>query len=197
MSLFNKRTDEYGGDLRGRLKFACDIVESIKEQCGESFPLLMSYGIKSYIKVADIISKQESKWKERKVNRLLPPVEILYDIQNILAQRYEDNMVKDMISYLTCELTNDDNRQAVTKFREALLSVIPKLCNAIDDMDYEEAHTAIRISRIRPKAEYKMFKYQMENFFAICMQMKQIVLIISFGDYRWQMNFLKSLQKNG
>ncbi len=50
MSLFNKRTDEYGGDLRGRLKFACDIVKSIKEQCGESFPVLMRYGIKSYIK---------------------------------------------------------------------------------------------------------------------------------------------------
>lgn len=50
MKLFNKRDDEYGGDLRGRLKFACDIVRSIKEQCGEDFPVLLRYSLKSYIK---------------------------------------------------------------------------------------------------------------------------------------------------
>lgn len=50
LTLFNHRTDEYGGDLRGRLKFACDIVRSIKTQCGENFPVLLRYSMKSYIK---------------------------------------------------------------------------------------------------------------------------------------------------
>ena len=50
LSLFNKRTDEYGGDLKGRLKFACDIVKSIKEACGNDFPVIMRYSLKSYIK---------------------------------------------------------------------------------------------------------------------------------------------------
>lgn len=50
LSLFNKRTDEYGGDLKGRLKFACDIVKSIKAACGEDFPVIMRYSLKSYIK---------------------------------------------------------------------------------------------------------------------------------------------------
>ena len=50
MSLFNKRTDEYGGDLRGRLKFACDIVKNIKEKCGQDFPVILRYCLKSYIK---------------------------------------------------------------------------------------------------------------------------------------------------
>lgn len=50
LKLFNHRTDEYGGDLRGRLKFACDVVRSIKEACGEDFPVLLRYSLKSYIK---------------------------------------------------------------------------------------------------------------------------------------------------
>lgn len=48
--LFNKRTDEYGGDLRGRLKFACDVVKSIKRRCGGDFPVALRYSLKSYIK---------------------------------------------------------------------------------------------------------------------------------------------------
>ena len=50
MALFNKRTDEYGGDLRGRLKFTCDIVKNIKAKCGQDFPVVMRYCLKSYIK---------------------------------------------------------------------------------------------------------------------------------------------------
>ncbi len=50
IALFNKRTDEYGGDLRGRLKFACDIVKNIKSKCGADFPVVMRYSLKSYIK---------------------------------------------------------------------------------------------------------------------------------------------------
>ena len=50
MSLFNQRTDEYGGDLKGRLKFACDIVKAIKRYCGPAFPVILRYSIKSYIK---------------------------------------------------------------------------------------------------------------------------------------------------
>jgi 2-enoate reductase len=50
MSLFNKRTDKYGGDLRGRLTFAIEILQSIKEACGSDFPVILRFSIKSYIK---------------------------------------------------------------------------------------------------------------------------------------------------
>ncbi len=50
ISLFNNRTDEYGGDLKSRLKFACDIVKNIKEKCGKDFPVILRYSLKSYIK---------------------------------------------------------------------------------------------------------------------------------------------------
>ena len=50
MSLFNKRTDKYGGDLNGRLRFAIEIVQKIKQYCGENFPVILRFPLKSYIK---------------------------------------------------------------------------------------------------------------------------------------------------
>lgn len=50
ISLFNNRTDEYGGSLRNRLRFAIEIVEAIKETCGQDFPVSLRYSIKSFIK---------------------------------------------------------------------------------------------------------------------------------------------------
>ncbi len=41
--LWNKRTDEYGGDLKGRLKFTLDIIKAIQKNCGEDFPLIVKY----------------------------------------------------------------------------------------------------------------------------------------------------------
>lgn len=50
MSLFNQRTDEYGGDLENRLRFAREIVEEIKRRCGQDFPVTLRYSPKSFIK---------------------------------------------------------------------------------------------------------------------------------------------------
>lgn len=50
MSLFNHRTDEYGGSLDNRLRFAREIVEEIKNRCGQDFPVVLRYSPKSFIK---------------------------------------------------------------------------------------------------------------------------------------------------
>jgi 2-enoate reductase len=50
MTLFNHRTDEYGGSLENRLRFAREIVEEIKDRCGEDFPVTLRYSPKSFIK---------------------------------------------------------------------------------------------------------------------------------------------------
>lgn len=46
----NHRTDEYGGSLENRLRFATEIVQAIKDKCGKDFPVLLRYSAKSYIK---------------------------------------------------------------------------------------------------------------------------------------------------
>lgn len=50
ISLFNQRTDEYGGSLENRLRFAKEIVEEIKRRCGKDFPVTLRYSVKSFIK---------------------------------------------------------------------------------------------------------------------------------------------------
>lgn len=46
-SICNKRTDEYGGSLEGRLLFAKRVVEAIKASCGEDYPVIMRYSVRS------------------------------------------------------------------------------------------------------------------------------------------------------
>ncbi|MDR3271380.1 MAG: FAD-dependent oxidoreductase [Peptococcaceae bacterium] len=50
IAFFNQRTDEYGGSLENRLRFAREIVEEIKQRCGQDFPVAMRYSLKSFIK---------------------------------------------------------------------------------------------------------------------------------------------------
>lgn len=37
----NKRTDEYGGSFENRLRFLLEIIQGIKERCGDEFPILV------------------------------------------------------------------------------------------------------------------------------------------------------------
>ncbi len=46
----NKRTDEYGGSLENRYRFAAEIVKEIKKQCGEDFPVSLRYSVISKTK---------------------------------------------------------------------------------------------------------------------------------------------------
>lgn len=50
LALFNRRTDKYGGDLRGRLTLPIEIVGGIKARCGNDFPVGLRFSVKSCIK---------------------------------------------------------------------------------------------------------------------------------------------------
>lgn len=50
ISLFNQRTDEYGGNLENRLRLAKEIVQEIKAQCGSDYPVTLRFSPKSFIK---------------------------------------------------------------------------------------------------------------------------------------------------
>lgn len=47
---FNHRTDEYGGDLEGRVRLMVEIIQGIKERCGQNFPVTTRLGTKSHMK---------------------------------------------------------------------------------------------------------------------------------------------------
>ena len=50
ISFFNHRTDEYGGSLENRLRFAKEIREEIAKTCGWDFPVAMRFSLTSMIK---------------------------------------------------------------------------------------------------------------------------------------------------
>lgn len=50
MECCNHRTDQYGGSLENRIRFAVEIVQEIKKTCGKDFPVIMRYSSKSFMK---------------------------------------------------------------------------------------------------------------------------------------------------
>ena len=46
--LTNKRTDEYGGDLKSRIKIHLEIIKAVREAVGEEFPILLRLGASDF-----------------------------------------------------------------------------------------------------------------------------------------------------
>lgn len=46
----NQRTDEYGGSFENRYRFPVEIVQAIKKECGEDFPVSLRYSVLSKTK---------------------------------------------------------------------------------------------------------------------------------------------------
>lgn len=47
--LSNKRTDEYGGDVSGRIKIHLEVIQAVRDAVGESFPILLRLGASDYM----------------------------------------------------------------------------------------------------------------------------------------------------
>lgn len=43
----NHRTDEYGGSFENRYRFAVEVVEAIKKECGDDYPVMLRYSVMS------------------------------------------------------------------------------------------------------------------------------------------------------
>ncbi|KGK88530.1 FAD-dependent oxidoreductase [Clostridium sp. HMP27] len=95
ISFYNKRTDEYGGDLRARLKVATDIVKGIKQVCGKDFPVSLRFSVKSFIKALrqGILPGEECEEQGKDLEEGLAAAKILaeagYDMFNVDAGTYD------------------------------------------------------------------------------------------------------------
>ena len=47
--LWNQRTDKYGGDLTGRMRFSLEIIEKIRKTAGRDFPIIYRFGLEHKI----------------------------------------------------------------------------------------------------------------------------------------------------
>lgn len=153
------------------------IYSSLSE---DIFSVMMPFSvIKGYIKskhekiglVTDRV-KQEIKniheeWQRTKINRQQDTVAILNEIKSVLERRYESTYpIDDALSYLTCQLSIQSNIENVEKFRKAIESKIPSLCDSVDELDYEKMEDALSIIYARPKNMHQMAHYQLEKIYS-------------------------------
>lgn len=95
IALYNKRTDEYGGDLHGRLKVATDIVKGIKAACGDDFTVSLRYSLKSFVKGIrrGALPGEEFIEQGKDIKEGIEAAKILveagYDILNVDAGTYD------------------------------------------------------------------------------------------------------------
>lgn len=47
--LSNKRTDEYGGDVKGRIEIHLEVIKAVRQAVGEDFPVLLRLGAADYM----------------------------------------------------------------------------------------------------------------------------------------------------
>lgn len=50
MEIWNRREDEYGGNLENRARMNVEIIRAIKEVCGEDFPVTCRFSVRSHMK---------------------------------------------------------------------------------------------------------------------------------------------------
>ncbi|MBC3798641.1 FAD-dependent oxidoreductase [Acetobacterium tundrae] len=95
IALYNKRTDEYGGDLFGRLKISIDIVKGIKAACGKDFPVSLRYSLKSFVKAIrkGALPGEDFVEKGKDIDEGIEAAKILvkagYDLLNVDAGTYD------------------------------------------------------------------------------------------------------------
>ena len=65
--LTNKRTDEYGGDLDGRLLICKKMVDGIRAECGPDFPVSIRMGLKWWMKDFN----KASLWGDEEIGRTI------------------------------------------------------------------------------------------------------------------------------
>lgn len=61
---FNRRTDEFGGDMDGQLKVLTDIVKKIKSETAKDYPVTCRLGTKHYLKAERTASVPGEKYEE-------------------------------------------------------------------------------------------------------------------------------------
>lgn len=106
MRQYNRRTDEFGGDLRGRANIAVKLREEVAKTCGPKFPVTMRFGVKSFIRGPHKSCLPGYEFKElgRDCEESLELVKILdeagYDGFNVDCGSYDGDMWGKPSSYL-------------------------------------------------------------------------------------------------
>lgn len=176
ISMFNQRTDEYGGSLENRLRFARETVEEIKKRCGDDFPVTLRFSVKSMIKDWRVgaLPGEEFEEKGRDVAEGLEAARLLesygYDALDTDVGTYDAwwwnhppmyqekglyrkycKMVKEVVSIpVFCAGRMDDPDMALEAIQNGVCDVVDLGRPLLADPDYCNKLRAGRRREIRP-----------------------------------------------
>ncbi|MBP3369394.1 MAG: hypothetical protein J6L85_01465 [Clostridia bacterium] len=112
------------------------------------------------------LEDHHSNWQKTKINREQEPLVVFKEIKSILNSRFQDEYsIDEIISYLQCPLTAEKNAPSVERFRNAIIELIPKLCDCIDSLDTEGMEQIIDTVFLRPQNMHQQAHYQLEKIF--------------------------------
>lgn len=176
ISMFNHRTDEYGGSLESRLRFAKEVVEEIKKRCGADFPVTLRFSLKSMIKDWRVgaLPGEEFEEKGRDIEEGLEAAKLLesygYDALDTDVGTYDAwwwnhppmyqekglyrkycKMVKEVVNIpVFCAGRMDNPDMALEAIESGVCDVIDLGRPLLADPDYCNKVRSGRMSEIRP-----------------------------------------------
>ena len=185
-------------------------VRTYSNKCDDILDLQLSFAtLKEYIKsryeciclatkwAEYAVSKEESKWRRQKLNRVQEPIDIYREILKVLISRYHEVYdIEKAINYLECINTVENNKKAVNQFRNALIEKIPAVCDAVEDLDYNLMVEILDdVIHARPPKMHNGAHYQLEKIFTYLREDN------NYSDnYKWGLeqtqNFYEGFAKN-
>lgn len=113
------------------------------------------------------LAEHIEEWKKIKINRNQDPVDILTEIKSVLTDRFQDTYsIEDLVVYLTCPISVEENRENVLKFRQAIIDVISAICDSVDNLDCESMEQIVGKLFAYPRKMHQMTHYQLEKIFS-------------------------------
>ena len=135
-------------DLRISFETLKDYIKSRYEQ--------MKFATKWFTEKLEL---EKEIWKQQKVNQNQSPIEIFKGIECYDIQR--------TIEYLECEITLKSNDSAVSIYRQAIIDLIPQICNVIEALNEPKVSEILAdIIFATPKSMHRMGHYQLEKIFS-------------------------------
>ncbi|MFR2626222.1 MAG: hypothetical protein ACLS89_01035 [Collinsella sp.] len=128
----HKRTDEYGGSLENRYRFAAEIVRAIKRACGDDFPVSIRYSV-------------ESKTKGLRQGAL--PGEQFVEAGRDMAESIE---AARYLADAGCDMFNCDNGTYDAWYWAHPPIYMPKNCNLDDVLSCADTRRAVVVPDMEP-----------------------------------------------
>jgi hypothetical protein len=113
------------------------------------------------------VERVKNEWQKTKVKRDLPIIGILKDISNILVSRSEEVYdVSILIKDMSLELSISENLSSVNLYRQAIIDLVPELCDDVDNIRHEEfSEKTSHIISAHPNKAHEWMGYQLEKIF--------------------------------